>query len=375
VAVRIQNINETIRNVFVTFLEAQAQAELQQRDGEPEAEYLMRRANGVSTLEFLTQLLKEGDQIILGIDASAEQRTGVLELNIDAVPGSEFASLMANMAGTPTSFAPLLNDGAPFSMSGAWKMAERDQTAARDMLAGAQLSIAENEPEMSVEGGPMDRLFDSLLATVEDGQIDFFAQFASPSPQKFALIGGARVVGGQTLGTAVYDILTVLQERDEFETIELNVASHQGVNIHRIQGRNTSPEDLRIYGGRPSFYLGTSSRYVWFAYGSEEALDTLRNAIDRMATATPEERNATSLAPFQLVFHVSPWLDLPQPEDPSEGRQQFRALTEQAFESDNDALRVESRPTENGVRLRVQVDEGFLKLMALGISTLIDQGI
>jgi hypothetical protein len=173
----------------------------------------------------------------------------------------------------------------------------------------------------------------------------------------------------------VQDILAVLQERDEFETIELNLETHQGVTIHRIQGRNSSPEDLRVYGGRPSVYLGTSSRYAWFGYGGEEALTTLKNAIDHMATATPEERNNTTLAPFQVVFHVSPWLDLPQPEDAGEGRQRFRELTEEAFEADNDALRVDVRPTETGMRFRIQVDEGFLRLMALGISELIDENI
>jgi hypothetical protein len=375
VAVRISNISETVRNVFVTFLRAGTQAELQQRDGEPEAEYLIRRANGVATLEGIEQLLLEGDQILLGLDASAERRTGVLEINVDAVPGSEFAGLLANFAGTPTSFAPLLNESAPLSVSGAWKMSERDQTAARDMATGAQLAIAREEPELGVEGGPIDRLFDAILATIEEGQVDFFAQFATPAPQKFAVIGGLRVVGGQTLGTAIYDLLSTLQEDEDVETMELNLEVHQGVTIHRIQGRNTSPEELRIYGGRPSFYLGTSSRYVWFAYGAEDALTTLRGAIDKMATATPEERNRAGLAPFQVVFHVSPWLDLPQPEDPGEFRQQFRELTEQAFETDNDTLRIESRPTETGIRFRIQVDEGFLKLMALGISTAIDQGI
>ncbi len=375
IAVRIQNISSTVRNVFVTFLRAGTQAELQQRDGEPDAEYQIRRANGVSTLEFLEQLLLEGDQILIGIDASAERKTGVLEFNLDAVPGSEFANLLTNMSGTPTSFAPLLNDGAPLSVSGAWKMNERDQTAARDMAAGAQLAIAREEPELGAEGGPIDRLFDSLLATIDEGQVDFFAQFATPAPQKFAFIGGARVVGGQTLGTAIYDLLSTLQENEDIETMELNLENHQGVTIHRIQGRNVSPEEMRIYGGRPAFYIGTSSRYVWFAVGGEDALTTLRNAIDRMATATPEERNQTGLAPFQLVFHVSPWLSLPQPEDPGEFRQQFRALTDQAFETDNDTLRIEARPTETGARFRIQVDEGFLKIMALGIATAIDQDI
>ncbi len=378
IALRISNISSTVRNVFVTFLTAASQAELQQRDGEPEAEYQIRRANGVSTLEFIEQLLLEGDQILIGIDASADRRVGVLEINLDAVPGSEFASLLTNMAGTPTSFAPLLNDGAPFSISGAWKMNERDQTAARDMAQGAQLAISAEATELGEEGGAIDRLFDSILATIDDGQVDFFAQFATPAPQRFALIGGAKVVGGQTLGTALYDILSTLQENEDIETMELNLESHQGVTIHRIQGRNVSPQDMRIYGGRPAFYIGTSSRYVWFAVGGEDALTTLKDAIDRMATATPEERNQTGLAPFQLVFHASPWLQLPQEDDDDnerrqEFRQRFRDMTDQAFQADNDTLRIDVRPTETGVRLRVQIDEGFLKMMALGISTAIDE--
>jgi hypothetical protein len=75
--------------------------------------------------------------------------------------------------------------------------------------------------------------------------------------------------------------------------------------------------------------------------------------------------------PFQAVIRVSPWLQLPPEEDDSAVER--REFAEQAFTKDSDALRIDLRPTENGVRFRIQMDEGFIRLIGLGVARQIDQ--
>jgi hypothetical protein len=45
----------------------------------------------------------------------------------------------------------------------------------------------------------------------------------------------------------------------------------------------------------------------------------------------------------------------------------------EALQKQNDAVKVEVRPTETGLRVRVALDEGFIKLLGLALSRQYDR--
>ncbi|MCA9055229.1 MAG: hypothetical protein KDA75_15420, partial [Planctomycetaceae bacterium] len=254
---------------------------------------------------------------------------------------------------------------------------------------------------MAQAGGPIELLHNSLQATVDGGHFDLFLQFAAADVQEFVLLGGLRLAGAQSFGSALEQFLQGLILKIQTNagtnpgasapTIVLNADTHQGVTFHKVTPDQVRKEDERLYGGTPDFYLGTSSRVLWFGIGGNETLPTLHDSIDKLLTTPPAERAAGGNVPLSVTARVAPWLELPLPEEPgNEGStstdasdeeqaeqrranrryqraQDRRELAEEAF-SPSDGLTVEGKPTESGFRVRVHLDEGFIKLLGLNIS-------
>lgn len=369
-SLRIGSVPKGIRQVFVGFLRANSEAELQQRDDEPLAAYRMRRANGLQTLGFIEQLLTEGDQVTLGLDASMEARSAVLELNIEAQPNSEFADYLTDVSGTRSLFYSLSDDSQPLTISGTWKLNERDKKAYREYLAVAReegiREIEENEPTIPIVA--VRNLIDAVDATLIDGQIDITFQFIAPEPDRFVILAVAKIVGARTAGAALTQLLGAVKELpDNDATIDLNVASHQGISFHRVEGNNASPSDERMFGGKPGMYIGASDQAMWLAIG-RDPMPELKQAIDLVRESAARATPPAGGSPLRVTARLNRWMQL-QPNDrggrgPDVGRQ----LAEQAFAfDDDDALRMDLRPTEHGVRMRLSFDEGFLRFLGMAV--------
>lgn len=369
-ALRIGSVPEGIRQVFVGFLRASSEAELQQRDNEPLAAYRMRRAQGLHTLEFIEELLTQGDQVILGLDASAEARSAVLELNVEAQPNSDFADYLTDTTGTQSLFQAIEDDTQPLTVAGTWKLHPRDQKAYREFLAVGReeilREIGENDPDIPLSA--ISNIMDSLDATLAAGQVDITLQFAAPEADRFVILAAAQVVGARTAFASLTQLFTALQEKPDFEaTVELQVAEHQGVSFHRITGPNESDHDVRLFGGRPSVYFGASDQAMWLAIGLDP-MPQLERAIDLVREAAAKAAPPAAGSPLRVTARMNRWMQLAHDDRGGNGPSTPRQLAEQAFAfDDDDALRLDMRPTEHGIRLRLRLDEAYLRFIGMAV--------
>ena len=53
----------------------------------------------------------------------------------------------------------------------------------------------------------------------------------------------------------------------------------------------------------------------------------------------------------------------------------WNAMQKKAFSGNDDKLRIDFKPTDQGARIQLQFDESFLRLMGIGISRGIDSNI
>ena len=126
-----------------------------------------------------------------------------------------------------------------------------------------------------------------------------------------------------------------------------------------------------MFGENSALYFGTDKQALWFAVGGDDAIPTLRAAIDRVAAGNDAGPRRVELAPFQFVLNLTEWSHINQSERDQPGR--FASLALQAFEQDgSDILRADARPLKNGFRIRVQAENGFLRLLGLAIAARID---
>ncbi len=385
-SVRIKAIPKGIRTVFLSFLRTQAEIELQRRDDEPEVQYLLRRANGVSGLEFIEQLLTEGEDFTLGLNARPERKSVVVEAVLNATPDSSFAEYLREVGGRASLFGPLHDANRPLTINVSWMQNEREKKAASTLLQALRLVLERELPALSATPeAPVGRLIESLQATVDNGHFDAFLQFAATPEKNFVITGGMRIVGGQSFAGALRTILDGLivrgQElksagRGDFPVIRPARETYQDVVLHSLGAPEGTPENRearRFFGGHPELWIGASSRVLWFSLGHDDALPTLRETIDTLRNAPPAERSASN-APVHATFRMAPWLELPQQEtNPPGGRRAVaRELAEQAFRP-ADGIQFEGRPTESGFRMRVTFDEGFVRMLGLAIARQYDQ--
>jgi hypothetical protein len=217
-----------------------------------------------------------------------------------------------------------------------------------------------------------------------------FVQMRGKPPGKFVLVGGARVEKSGVLAESIVQVLQRLQEKRDpsLSELELNIASYEGVKFHRIKGGTMSARDRRLYGDDSAMYIGAGEGALWFAVGGVGALDALRDVVMTVVEPRKPGENKDPNAPFQLVMNLSSWLEMTAPSDTGadlpaapEGanerliarRNRFRKLAADAFAQGGDKLRLEVKPTETGAHLRVTLEEGFVRLLGLAISSRVDQ--
>jgi hypothetical protein len=402
--VQVKAIPEGVRQVFVNFLRTQADIDLQRRDDEPEEQYLVRRANGLNALQLIEQVALQGEDLTIGWNAEPEKHSGYFDLTLNATPDSELAQVLDSVASKPTMFAPLRDANRPLTVNLSWLMNKREQEAVTGLLKAVKVVLDRELPDMAQPGGPIEQLHTSLQATVDAGHVDLFLQMHASDVGEFVFLGGLKIAGAQAFGKGLEQFLQGLVLKIEQDkatnanlaahapTFLLNADAHQGVSFHKISPTQLGSDEERLYGGTPDMYLGTSSRAVWFAVGRDQAMPSLRTALDTLLTAPPAERTAEGNVPLSVTVRVAPWLELPLPDqpgavpevapgtEPTEEQQQARRdqrrferardrreIAEEAFNA-TDGIRIDGRPTESGFRTRIHLDEGFVRLLGLIIS-------
>lgn len=390
---RIGDVPETIRTVFLTYLRISAETELQQRDNEPEAQYRIRRANGISNLELIDQVLSQGEQITIGWDADAATHKALLEFSVDARPDSEFAKSLESLAGRRSQLHAWMGDKQPLALNVAWELNKREKTAAREWAKVFEtevrrgLDLVENPSPDDAAG----RLSAAILATVESGRVDMGLQFVPLSGGTYVLVGAIHVVGTETLATGLREVLQQVSDRPGLESVEINALEHRGIAFHKLVGRQSSPQDRQLYGGKPEVLLGSGERMLWFAIGGEEGPRVLKDSIDMVLdTRDKPLEDAAATAPIQASLHLSPWLRLEPRQSAEEGTDapvegtaddgtppdapNFRLeLARQVFDETNDRVQLDVLPSDTGIRVRLRLDEGALRFLGMLMARRIDR--
>ena len=367
ITLRLNTVPEVIKTTLLGTLRAQFNANMQQRDDEEDGPYKLRRNNEGNTLEFLELLIAEGDRVTIGINASKENKNAILEILFEAKASGKWAKALKKIDSRPSYFAPLIDEKAPLSFSLSWKMDKREQDNTTDFLRILEPQIA---AQLEPVAPAVHNLFAALNKTAVTGHADAFFQYKVVPPERMALFGGLKVEEGKQLSAAVRSILSELQRNPEVAEMELDIDSHKGVSFHRLGSRAqaVSPANQRIYGGTPSVYVGTGPNVVWFSLGDSGSLDAAKEAIDKLATARATVGNRQRGAPFQFVFNMTPWIDKLDADRP------FTRLVRQAFQGGKDRLQVDVRPSDNGMRMQLKVEEGFLKLLGTAIGRGVEEG-
>ena len=378
VSLQIKNVPPTMKSLFLEFLKTSSQAELQQRDGEPESAYRLRRANGDSWLELIDRIVMQGEEFTIGGRMDPETRKGNIDFEIAGTSDSKLAKFFQDMAGKRTYFGNLLTNPATFTMSASWLLSEKQRPLIASFFEAARKDVTANAEKENLQdiGKVIDPIFKALMASADTGHVDLVAQLVGTEPGRYALIAGSRLTATRSLPKQVADLLQYIKDNsngnENIAKLELASGEIDSYPVHRFPVNPPDKPGQRMFGEQAHLYFYATPQALWFAFGGDSALDVLRESVAQVAVPQ-DPQESRNRVPFMFVTHANNWLTVASDERPAAAA--FNEQARAAFKSDHDSMQVIVRPTETGVRLRAEFEEGYIALMGRGIGKGIEAGV
>jgi hypothetical protein len=419
----IASIPPATRILLTNVITAGLSSQLQQRDDEPDGAYEIRRAEGDRVLNALEQFLTECDRMTLGVDVVEAEQAINIDMVVDCLAGTKLFNEIFDSTTKPSYFIPLLDDTAAVSFSMSTVMAERDKLAYVKMLDGVKKEVIRqielnNLGPVPDEHGAIGQALSALQATLDEGHIDTFAQFYTDADDKLAIVGAMRVKEGEAVAAGLQDALSRLQDVQDVQRIgemEVGHGEHLGVTFHRLTLKNQPSEATEVFGQNVGITLGSGSRAVWFCMGGDESYATLTGVMDQLEAALQNPVERVNPANFRVIVNVNQLVEMQQrlqssmqstraaeaalaeaaattaeprpgasagpqslngPGSNDEGARRARMASgfarrrevagrifRETMAEGDDRVEVDFRPTETGGRMRIRLEEGFVKIV------------
>ena len=429
VCLDIASIPAASRTLLMGVITSGISTTLQQRDGEPEGSYRIRRIEGERTLEALNQMINECQKITFGMDVVQDEHAVNMDMVIDAIAGTKFFEEIFQSTSRPSYFIPLLDDDAAVSASMSSILAERDKEAYIEMMNGVKLEVTRLIEENNLgatpdENSPIGLALSAVQKSLEDGHVDTFAQFYKDSSGKLAIVGAMRLQEGDAMAAGFLDALTRLQNVDDIKKageLQMGAGEHLGITFHRLTFSAQPSEAVAVFGRQIGLNIGIGSTAIWGVLGGEDSFATLQGVMDKLEEAqhSPSERKTPPS--FRVIVNVNQLVKMAEiaetvgkaereerekadaaltaataqtekpaaestpaaaaPENQAGGGRrnggrnsraaaQFQRRQEQGgkifrdtMAEGDDRIEIDFRPTETGGRMRMRLEEGFVKIL------------
>ena len=147
--------------------------------------------------------------------------------------------------------------------------------------------------------------------------------------------------------------------------LELAASEIDSLPVHQLEINPPDKPGQRMFGETAHMYLCATPQAIWFAFGGDTALDALREAMAQVAQPQ-DPAQSRGRAPFIFATHANNWLSVADDSNPRAVA--FNERARAAFDPSNDSMQLVVRPTDSGVRLRVEFEEGFIALLGRSIA-------
>lgn len=372
----IKTIPPGLKTLILAYFKAAAQGALQQKDGEPESVYRLRRANGEVWIDLAEKIANQGSEIILGTRMDPEFNRALIEFEIAGTRESKFAKMFQKMSGKKTAFGNLLNNPATITTSLSVLFEENHRKLFSkyfEVLQKETIASFKDEEDRVDFQKITDPLFKTLLTTCDVGHLDAITQLNGTAKGEFTAIGGLRYATSRDVPARIEDLLEFLidgaSDNDLIAKFELAFETIDTYPVHRLKLGHFG-ESARFFGEAPYLYLYPTPNTIWCAIGSDTALETLKESI-QTAAQPQDPAQVKNQAPFQVIMRARKWLAA---SDNVNDEKSFAGRANSSFTADNDAMIVELRPTDSGLRIRTEFQGGFVALMGHSFATGIERG-
>ncbi|MCX7387819.1 MAG: hypothetical protein NTX48_14240 [Planctomycetales bacterium] len=425
VSLDVDSLPIATRTLLMSVITAGISTQLQQRDGEPEGAYRIRKTEGARALDALNQFIMDCQKITIGFDVVQEEHAVNIDFVIDAVEGTKLLKEILQSTERPSYFIPLLDENAAVSLSMSSMMADRDKEAYIEMMDGIRMEVTRLIEKNKLgatpdENSPIGKGLSAIEKSLEVGHVDVFAQFYRDSSGKLAIVGASRVEEGDAMGAGLLDAMTRLKDVDEIKqagTLQIGSGEHQGITFHRLTFAQQPAEAVEVFGKDIGMTVGVGARSVWAVLGGDESYNTLKGVMDQLEESNQTPQEFRTPPNFRVIMNINQLVEMatiadtvgkkareareqaagaeattklenPTPSvlvdsspgrsseggnggdsgrdarraDQARRRERGGKIFRETLAEGDDRIEIDSRLTETGARLRIRLEEGFVKI-------------
>jgi hypothetical protein len=378
---QVANVPKELRSSAMMVMQMAASAGSQRKEDETDQQYALRQNMTKQSLDGIQKLVNELDLLTIGLGVDANDGAVNLDVAMTAVEGSSLAKDMADTAGLKSNFAGFFNPDAALTFRVTGKLSESDVTQALQIFdvvkeqgkkAIEAQGLGEEQTRLALEIGA--ELLDVAEEAVEGREFDGGLALAA-GDYGIALITGGHLAGAAKLEEIFKKVVERAKkdEPDVDQFLKMNAAEYKGVRFHTL----SVPAAMVFEEGVPPAYadsdvkitLGFGDSAVFLAHG-RDPVALLKAAIDRSAAA-PE----AAVVPAQLSLSaraIGNLLETISASQAAEIPQELIAALKQA--GDRDHLLISSEAIPNGMKSRLTIESGVLKVIGAAVKALSADG-
>jgi hypothetical protein len=376
--VNLENLPEVYRQMLLMQVQASVEKAAVRNDSESDAQFRGRQLSAKLTATIASRLIEQGREVALGFRLSEKDKNLVVELALEAQPDSELANDLQPLSNVSSRFASLIEPNALMTFAMTCDLSDTLHETLQPLLVEAQtetlakLAVSERlktEADRQKASEIATRLFGVALATVDARQLDSVVTMRQSADGTITVVGTGHFAQPEQIDVAFQDAvaLAIKNKNPHIDNISLNVATHKGLAIHSLEPKVVDEETKRILGEQPRLHLAFGNNATFFAVG-QDSLASIERAIDSADAPAGDEYRGT---PLMVQMAIAPWIELAAKTAPAD---RYLDLARESFSTD-DRLRFALEGMPNGLRLRLELQEGFIRFMGKSAALGIQQGL
>lgn len=369
--VYVQNIPAEDRNMYIEQLRQGMEQGLVQNPDETDQQFEMRKSMTQAQVEQFAQLLEDTEQMTLGWSLDSRQERTFLDFEMTAAPGSDLARQLGAYQDLTTDYAGFYQPDAAATMTFAAEMAEEDIDEAAQMFEGLRTQLMQqieqeadlpDEQAREVVKAAFNDFFDAFVATVKGGKLDGGAVL-NMSPESVTFVAGGRVADPSKVESGLKKLEALAEKDEQFPGISWNAASHGEISFHTMQVPvpEHETEARQLLGDTLEVAIGTGGYSVYFAIG--------KNAVQRATEIidASQANQGKQVPPLEMTISLSQILSTVAEIDPNPVVTKVSEMLETEAQG-RDHIRVVEQVTENGVKFRLELEEGVLRAIGTAVA-------
>ena len=366
VRLSVKNIPPAMRKTAMDMLKFGMQVRLIPRPNEDRDQYAARAAMTQKLFQGVVAFLNDLDEVLFGLSVDAERGAAFLDCRLTATPGSTMAARLAAYKGFASEFAAFTLPNAAVNACVASPLDDAGVAQAKALLSNLRAKAAkelDNAGMTPNQSKAAKELLSEVLGVAEktlDGKKLDWGMSVALKPGASAVVVGGSIADGQTLDEAVRRLAAEIGQKDpEFaKRVQLDAESVGDVRLHVLTKPFPRGFAPRLMGGAFDAVMGIGGQRLYLGVGNG-ATQLLKEAIAKASGAAAKEGpplriSASGKAMAEFVAGTN---------SPSNRSQARAAMYARVLAGGKDHLVYTVAPTTNGLSLRLEAEEGLLKLL------------